>query len=294
MKRILISLFLLGMPFGVFAFAVPSSGYVVDQAGVIQNVDALWSSLATYDQQTGHQIAVFTIPTLETESLEDVANQVFREWEIGDSKRNDGVLILVVPGDRKARIEVGYGLEGALPDILANRILDDVMIPEFREGRYEAGIISGIEAIKQSIAGEPVFPASQNGIEKNGINIFFVIFWAWIIGGLFWGGLFWTLLGRSKSWWAGGVIGGIAGAIGALIIGVLLWGILVFVGGVIAGLLFDFLASKYYKPGGKGPRGPWFFGGFGGGSSGSSFGGGGGFGGFGGGSSGGGGASGGW
>lgn len=288
MKRFACATILLFLPLVSYAFTLPSANYVVDEAHVIQNDEALSQNLEAYRTETGHQIAVLTVTTLQNESIEDVANQVFRTWGIGDKDRNDGVLILIATEDRKARIEVGYGLEGALPDITANRILDEVMIPSFKEGLYEKGVTDGISAIKQSIQGEPVFPESQKSIgESLGFDPFALLVFVWIFGSILW-----HILGKSKSWWAGGIIGGVIGGVVAMIIGVLIWGIIAFIVGILVGLLFDFLASKYYRPGGGGRGGGfWIFPGFGGKRDGF---GGGGFGGFGGGSSGGGGASGGW
>lgn len=158
-KRVLIFIMTLGLlPCIAGAFAIPEANVVVDQAGAINQVETLRSELITYQQQTGHEIAVLVVPTLDGEPIEMVANDVFRKWGISSEERNDGVLILVAVNDRAARIEVGYGLEGALPDITANRILNEIVFPQFKEGNYDAGIRAGVTAVMQSIAGEPVFP----------------------------------------------------------------------------------------------------------------------------------------
>lgn len=287
-KRVLIFIMTLGLlPCIAGAFAIPEANIVVDQAGAINQVETLRSELITYQQQTGHEIAVLVVPTLDGEPIEMVANDVFRKWGIGSEERNDGVLILVAVNDRAARIEVGYGLEGALPDITANRILNEIVFPQFKEGNYDAGIRAGVTAVMQSIAGEPVFP-KQTSPGWLQINPVFVI-----TIGIFLFNFFWMMFGHSKAWWHGGVFGGVVGGIIGIITGTLATAGIALVAGTVVGLVFDFFASKFYKPPTRGGgSGPFFFGG-GGFGGGSGFGGGG-FGGFGGGSSGGGGASGRW
>lgn len=272
------------LPLTAGAFAIPNPDVVVDQASVIAQVEMLKSELITYQQETGREIGVLTVTTLDGEPIEQVANEVFRSWGIGSEERNDGVLMVVAVNDRSARIEVGYGLEGALPDVIANRILNEIMFPLFKTGDYNAGIRAGITAVQQSIAGEPVFPKQSqvpaiNPVYAITIGIFLVNF-------------FWMMFGQSKTWWHGGIFGGVVGGIIGLIMGTIITAGIALAVGTVAGLIFDFLASKFYKPPTRGGgSGPFFFGGgFGGGSG---FGGGG-FGGFGGGSSGGGGASGRW
>lgn len=116
--------------------------YVVDEAGVLssrtkQIILAYSSALA---KRTKTQVVVLTVPTLDGESIEDYGLSVLREWGIGDKKENNGVLLLVATKDRKSRIEVGYGLEGVLPDGLTGRIQDQYMLPSFRKGNYDEGI----------------------------------------------------------------------------------------------------------------------------------------------------------
>lgn len=284
-RSLLAGLALVLLPLVSGAFSVPKSDYVVDTAGVLRDAQSIKTGLLDYQQKTGHQIGVLIVPSLNDEPIEDVANHVFRAWGIGDKDRNDGALILVSTGDRQARIEVGYGLEGALTDITAKRIVSGIMIPRFKANDYDQGIKDGISAIQQSIAGEPVFPSDETdrhiGFDP---TLLFIIGWPII-------GILWRLFGRSKSWWAGGIAGGVVGGVVALVVGTLAASIASIVAGIVIGSVFDFLASKYYKgpgSGGSGFGGPWFFGG------GSSGGGSGLSGGFGGGSSGGGGASGSW
>jgi len=206
------------------------------------------------------------------------------------------VLLLVAKDDRKLRIEVGYGLEGALPDIRASHIIQDRITPEFKQGKYYEGIDSGVDGISAAIHGEkdPNLKAGNSGQKSSSV-------WS-VIGSLWWVFLLvpvWlsSILGRTKSWWLGGVIGGAGGVIVALFVGFVFWGIAAIVGLALLGLFFDKAVSANYQKAAKGSRdkpswwagGPWLGGG--GPSSGGSSGG---FGGFSGGSFGGGGSSGDW
>lgn len=164
MKRWLISLLLLGQfLFSLVAFAAPqvpatptSSFYVQDFAQVLTeqtkaSINALGEQLHS---QTKAQIVVVTIKNLEGNALEDYSLELFRKWQIGDRKINNGVLLLVAVDDRKSRIEVGYGLEGALPDGLTGRVQDDYMLPYFKQNQYDKGISNAYNALTQLVAKE--------------------------------------------------------------------------------------------------------------------------------------------
>jgi uncharacterized protein len=125
------------------------TGRVVDTAEVLsaeahERVTAL---LKAHEERTTNQIAVLTVPALEGESVEDFAARVFKAWRLGQADRDNGVLLLVAPRDRRMRIEVGYGLEPALTDLAAGRIIRDVMTPRFRSGDLDAGVEEGARAI---------------------------------------------------------------------------------------------------------------------------------------------------
>lgn len=147
---------------GVTSIQVPpkpsaSSGiYVQDYAGVISApVRRYLLDLGQQlDQKTTAQLVVVTVKSLKGAPLEDYSLQVLRQWGIGNKEKNNGVLMLVSTGDRKSRIEVGYGLEGKLTDSFTGKIQDQFMIPYFRKGTYEEGIAKGYEALAQSIARE--------------------------------------------------------------------------------------------------------------------------------------------
>lgn len=134
---------------------------VVDVAGILdaareQSLDA---RLAEFERESSTQIVVVTIPSLGGEEISDFANRLFERWGLGQKGQNNGVLLLVATGDRKARIEVGYGLEDRLTDALSRRILEERLFPAFRQGRYADGIDAAsdgiVEASKGAYVGRP-------------------------------------------------------------------------------------------------------------------------------------------
>ncbi len=131
------------------------SGRVVDAAHVLSPgvPDNIAASLRAIEQLTSHQVVVATVPSLDGRSVEDYANRLFRAWGLGRKDQNDGVLLLVAPSERKLRIEVGYGLEGVLPDAIAKTIIGELMVPQLRAGRIDAAVTAGVEQIGEVIYG---------------------------------------------------------------------------------------------------------------------------------------------
>jgi uncharacterized protein len=141
---------------GAFALDVPYlSGRVNDEARLFDASAAasLEQTLKAYETRTGRQFVVLTIPSLENEPLEDYAIKVARTWKLGRKGKDDGVLLLVARDDHKVRIEVGYGLEGTLPDALAGRIIRDEMVPRFRGGDYAGGAAAGVASAIKALDG---------------------------------------------------------------------------------------------------------------------------------------------
>ena len=140
------------------AFAAPKfpplTGRVVDNAHVLSPATAqkLDAELAQLEAQTGHQLVVATVPDLQGYEIEDYGYQLGRTWALGKKGVNDGVILLVAPKERKVRIEVGYGLEPVLTDALTSVILQTRVLPQFKQGRMEQGIVDGAEAIIQQLA----------------------------------------------------------------------------------------------------------------------------------------------
>ena len=137
-------------------------------------VAALDSRLKAYEREKGSQIAVLIVPTTQPEEIEQYSMRVVEQWKLGRSKVDDGVLFLIAKNDHTMRIEVGYGLEGALPDITAKQIISDTVSPRFKSGDFIGGIIAGVDAIIAAIKGEslPVPKASS----EQGDAVGFVVF----------------------------------------------------------------------------------------------------------------------
>lgn len=134
----------------------PLRGRVNDYAGLMppERVQALEERLARFEQETAHQVAVLTIPSLQGEDIEGFSIKVAENWKIGKKGFDNGVILLIAQNDRKLRIEVGYGLEGVLPDAIASRIIREVIVPRFRANDYAGGIEAGVEAILKVTRGE--------------------------------------------------------------------------------------------------------------------------------------------
>jgi len=131
------------------------TGRVVDNAEILKSAtrDQLATVLKAHEDKTSNQIAVLTLPTLDGESVEGYATRVFEAWKLGQKGKDNGVLVVVVPNDHKMRIEVGYGLEGTLPDVAASRIIRNVMTPAFKAGDYDKGVSEGVAAIVAQLEG---------------------------------------------------------------------------------------------------------------------------------------------
>jgi uncharacterized protein len=129
---------------------------VHDEAGVLSTstVQLLEHQLKMHEDSTSNQIAILIISSLQGEAIEDYSLKVAEKWQLGQKGKDNGILLLIAIDDRKMRIEVGYGLEGVLPDAICNRIIRNEMAPNFRRGDYDAGVQTAINAIIDAIAGE--------------------------------------------------------------------------------------------------------------------------------------------
>jgi uncharacterized protein len=199
---------------------------VNDFAGVLNPGEAqqLEQQLVAYDDSTSNQVAVVLVKTLDDYPIEEYALKLFRDWGIGNKKTNNGVLIIAAIEDRKIRIEVGYGLEGAIPDITANHIIENDIKPDFRSGDYYDGLSKAANDIIKAAAGEYKAPADYR--KKKGGNAFpfgfiiFIIIMIILFGGRNRGGgggfmsrrgsgwlgpfIVGNMLGRSSGGWGGG------------------------------------------------------------------------------------------
>jgi uncharacterized protein len=134
----------------VFALNLPElSGRVVDQANIIpvDTLGAITGKLADLESKSGIQLVVATVASLEGQEIEPYANQLFRNWTLGEKAKNNGVLLLVAPNERRVRIEVGYGLEGTLTDALSKVIITNAITPRFKAGDFGGGIARGVDDI---------------------------------------------------------------------------------------------------------------------------------------------------
>jgi len=133
------------------------SGHVVDEAHLLppDRAAALEEKLTRFEAETTAQVVVLTVDSLEGDPLEDYSVRVAQKWGLGQAKADNGVLLLISRDDRKLRIEVGYGLEGALTDLQSGRIIRNVIVPRFKAGDYPGGIDAGVDAILGAIQGEP-------------------------------------------------------------------------------------------------------------------------------------------
>ncbi len=150
--------------------AVPQlTARVTDQTGTLSAADIsnLDQKLAAFEARKGSQIAVLIVPSTQPEDIAQYSIRVVEQWKLGRKGVDDGVLLLVAKDDRRLRIEVGYGLEGALPDITANRIINEIITPKFKQGDFAGGIDAGVDRIIKVIDGEPLpAPAPRSNVSQ--------------------------------------------------------------------------------------------------------------------------------
>jgi len=291
-KKVAFYFLFISLFFQLLAVQVPLpklQARVTDLTGTLSasEVNAMETKLKTFEEAKGSQLSVLLIPTTGDETIEMFGIRLAEQWKIGRDGIDDGVILIIATNDRKMRIEVGYGLEGALPDALAKRIVSQIITPEFRAGHFYKGIDLALDAMMAAVKGEELPPALSGRSVSSNKNPSTTSYWPLLLLGYI---LVFTLmktllekkLGKKKGKW-----------ITIIILFVLM---LIFVNVVMAIFLsvinLIFMGSSGMSGGSGGYRGGgWYMGG-----GGFSGGGGGGFGGFsgGGGGFGGGGASGGW
>lgn len=250
----------------------PLRAAVTDQTGTLSagQRQELEQRLRAFEAEKGSQVAVLIVPTTEPEAIEQYSIRVVEAWKLGRGKVDDGALLLVAKNDRALRIEVGYGLEGALPDAIAKRIIEETITPRFRQGDFFGGISAGLDQIMGVIRGEPLPPppARRSG-GPGGPNPDLLFFLLFLLLGL--GGILRSVLGR--------VGGATVGAVLVAVAGWFIFHMLILAGAAaVVAFLIILLGNS------TGGRGGGFYGGGGrssgfGGSSGGFSGGGGGFGG---------------
>ena len=263
--------------------AVPTlTARVTDLTGTLSGeaVTRIESKLATLQANKGSQIAVLILPTTQPEEIEQFGIRVMDAWKVGRKGVDDGAILIVAKNDRRVRIEVGYGLEGALPDATANRIIEETIAPHFKLGDFDGGIVAGVDQMISVVNGEPLPQPDKKWEHRGGLGnllplLLVVVFVASGVLRAVFGRLFGSVA-------TGGLAGGLAWLFSHFLPIGLGAGVIAFLFAMLAGS-----GSRGWTAGGG-----WGGGGLGGGFGGGGFGGGG-FGG-GGGGGGGGGASGSW
>jgi uncharacterized protein len=134
-------------------------------------IEALENKLVAYDDSSSNQIVVVILNTTGDYTVSDFAFQIGRQWGVGNKDKNNGIVLLVAKDDRELNIQVGYGLEGALPDVTAKRIIENEIKPNFKENNYYRGVDQGIEAIIKATRGEYKAPANYGSKKKKGLSV---------------------------------------------------------------------------------------------------------------------------
>jgi len=240
---------------------------VTDLTGTLtpQQQSELESRLAAFEAKKGSQIAILLVPTTQPEDIAQYSIRVVEQWKLGRKGVDDGVLVLLARNDRKSRIEVGYGLEGALNDATAKRILSEIMTPFFKRGDFHGGLVAGVDKIASVIDGEPL-PApvsTSENAKSDGFDFLVPLFFGALVIGSFLRSVF------------GGFVGGL---VNGGIMGCLMW---LLSGAAVFALIFGFAVFMFTALGGLAGSGGGGYGGGGysGGGGGGFSGGGGGFGG---------------
>ena len=213
-------LLLAGPAFAQDLVAVPPlTAPVMDLTGTLtpDQVAALEAKLHAFERSKGSQVAVLIVRSTQPEAIEQFSMRVAEAWKLGREGIDDGILLLVALDDRKLRIEVGYGLEGAVPDAIANRIIDEDISPQFRRGDYYGGVTTGVDRLLRVIDGEPL-PEPELDSPAQGIPGLFSLLPFLLIFAMVGGGIFRRMFGR-----VGGALatGGLVGFLVWFLIGVL-------------------------------------------------------------------------
>ncbi|HEU4708440.1 MAG TPA: YgcG family protein [Methylophilaceae bacterium] len=217
----------------------PLSQRVTDLTGTLSQEQqaALESRLAQFEQQKGSQIAILIVPTTQPEAIEQYSIRVVDQWRLGRKGVDDGILILVAKNDRKVRIEVGYGLEGVIPDAIANRIVEETLVPHFRQGDFYGGLNQAVAQLIGLITGEPLPEPHRQQISSQWEDMLPLL----LFGGLIVGAILRAVLGNF-----------LGGAVNGGLIGLAVW---ILGGGLLVALVLAFIAFIVTMSGGLGMQG---------------------------------------
>ena len=152
----------------------PLTARVTDETGTLtaEQKAALEQTLTQFERRKGTQIAVLMVPTTQPETIEQYSLRVVEQWKLGRKAVDDGALLIVAKNDRTLRIEVGYGLEGALNDATSSRIIREIIVPRFQQGDFYGGIAAGVDRMIRVAEGEPLPPATDAGHQARDIGRF--------------------------------------------------------------------------------------------------------------------------
>jgi uncharacterized protein len=199
-----------------------AEGLVLDQTNTLtsEQLVSLREKLLAYDKSTSNQIAIVIIPALKGNSIEDVALEIGRGWGVGQANNDNGVVILIAKDDRKMRIEVGTGLEGAVTDYISSSIIQNTLRPNFKENNYYRGLTEAVDEIIKAAEGRYTAPegyGKKSGIKKWHIILLIIVIWI-ILGAIGRGGRGGGLVSRrgyrnwgGPIWWGGGGLSGGSG-----------------------------------------------------------------------------------
>ncbi|WP_051107569.1 TPM domain-containing protein [Curvibacter lanceolatus] len=241
----------------------PLKGRVTDLTGTLtaDQVSSLNKSLSSYEERKGIQLAILMVQTTRPEAIEQYAMRVVEQWKLGRRKIDDGALLLVAKNDREVRLEVGYGLEGALDDVKARRVIAEIITPYFRQGDFYGGVTAGMEQIQRILDGEALPTPSRSADREGDIRQ------AWpavLVVTLVLGGILRRVLGRLPG---ALVAGGVLSALAWLAVGTLTAVLVAGLAGFFVTLLGIGLGGHHGRggwPGGGGIGGGGFRGGGGG------------------------------
>ncbi len=251
----------------------PLKARVTDLTGTLSanQLRSLEETLSAFERDKGSQIAVLMLPSTEPETIEQYSIRVADAWKIGRAGVGDGVILVIAKNDHRLRIEVGRGLEGAIPDAIASRVIREVIAPHFLNGDFGGGVAAGVSALIRLIEGEPLPPARTQGAQgrTDYESIFVMLLVLVVVAGGILRALFGRLVGSS-------LVGGIAGAAAWLVAGTLVAGIVAAIAAFLFTLAFGTSAGRHIARGGFGgwSGGGWSGGGWSGGGGGFSGGGG--------------------
>ena len=218
---------------------------------------ALETKLQAFEERKGSQIAVLIVPTTQPEAIEQYAIRVVDAWKVGRQRVDDGLLVLIAKNDRKMRIEVGYGLEGAVTDLYAKRIINDTMTPYFKQGDFAGGIDAAVNQLIGLVDGEPLPAPNKPTLSGSTIEgLLPLLLFGGMVSGLFLRSIFGSFMGSALN---GGLIGTLVYFIGLSLLGAGVLGVIAFFFTMIMG------ARGINGYGGSSARGGGFGGGYGGG-----------------------------